>query len=395
MNRFASIYRKEQDKPSPAKTTDHPWSIHARVKEVIIMRSFFHSLIERKSLVSLSAAAILWGGLSIPAVHAAESIRLPAASSNVNPAHPAKEVLMSSRKDLYEQISAATGIPWFRFAAIDQYERTLAKKSKDTAASAKLTGIVFPPPVWSGPLNPDQEDTSPWSISFFGGFGRDGSGDGRADPGNDADVLYSIAHHLLRYGNSSSDFSIAIWDFYHNGRASQRINQFAKLYEHFGRLDLSGNAFPLPIGNSYAYRSTWGTGRSWGGARIHEGTDLFTPHGMPVRSTCYGVVETKGWNRYGGWRIGIRDIDNRYHYYAHLAGYDKKIAQGDIVTPGQIIGWVGSSGYGSPGTQGKFPPHLHYGIYKDRGITEWAFDPYPLLKQWENQEYRASRNKKK
>ena len=25
-------------------------------------------------------------------------------------------------------------------------------------------------------------------------------------------------------------------------------------------------------------------------------------HGVPVRSTCYGIVEVKGWNPYGGWR---------------------------------------------------------------------------------------------
>lgn len=102
-----------------------------------------------------------------------------------------------------------------------------------------------------------------------------------------------MARHLLKYGQSASDFSIGVWEYYHNGRASQRITQFAKLYEHFGRLDLSGNAFPLPLSNLYSYRSTWGTGRSWGGARIHEGTDLFAPQGVPVRSTCFGLVETK------------------------------------------------------------------------------------------------------
>jgi peptidoglycan LD-endopeptidase LytH len=47
---------------------------------------------------------------------------------------------------------------------------------------------------------------------------------------------------------------------------------------------------------------------------------------------------------------------------------------------------VGSSGYGPPGTSGKFPPHLHYGMYKDNGFTEWSFDPYPHLKMWERQE---------
>lgn len=349
-------------------------------------------------IISCLSAAVLFGGGSA-AVAKASREPLPSAANSgpVSTAAGSKGSLETARKELYEQMSAATGIPWFRFAAIDQYERTIARKKRNEegSGSVRLTGINVPAPVWAGPLNPDQADTSPESISFFGGFGHDGSGDGLADPANDADLLYSMAHHLLNYGNTQSDFTIGVWEYYHNGRAAQRIAQFAKLYEHFGRLDLSGSAFPLPLGNNYAYRSTWGTGRSWGGARIHEGTDLFAPHGMTVRSTCFGVVETKGWNRFGGWRIGIRDIENRYHYYAHLTGYEKSISRGDIVTPGQTIGWVGSSGYGKPGTQGKFPPHLHYGIYRDRGITEWAFDPYPLLKQWENQEYRMIQKNKK
>ncbi|WP_151737176.1 M23 family metallopeptidase ['Paenibacillus yunnanensis' Narsing Rao et al. 2020] len=348
-------------------------------------------------LLCLSAAALLWGaGHPEPAAASAGgSHAAPAASGG---AMADKEQLYAARKALYEQMSAATGIPWFRYAAIDQYERTIAKKktaAADSAPSGRLTAIAVPAPVWAGPLNPDQEDKNPKSISFFSGFGRDGSGDGLADPENDIDALYSMAAHLRKYGDAPSDFSIGVWEYYHNGRAAQRVGQFAKLYEHFGRLNLTGSAFPLPVGNSYAYRSTWGSGRSWGGARIHEGTDLFAPHGMTVRSTCFGIVETKGWNRYGGWRVGIRDIDNRYHYYAHLSGYEKSLSRGDIVTPGQTVGWVGSSGYGSPGTQGKFPPHLHYGIYRDRGITEWAFDPYPLLKQWENQERRSLRKHKR
>ncbi|MHA6533268.1 M23 family metallopeptidase [Paenibacillus sp. BAC0078] len=361
------------------------------------MLTLFKNCTKRRTLLCLSAASLLLSGNQFAAASAAgHDYQLPTAASSEGAVH-SKENSAAARKELYEQMSAATGISWFRFAAIDQYERTMIKKksSDEVQDHPRLTGINIPAPVWSGPLNPDQEDRSPKSISFFGGFGRDGSGDGIADPENDADVLYSMANHLLKYGDSPSDFSIGVWEYYHNGRAAQRVAQFSKLYEHFGRLDLSGSAFPLPVGTTYSYNSTWGTGRSWGGARIHEGTDLFTPYGMTVRSTCFGIVETKGWNRFGGWRIGIRDIENRYHYYAHLAGYEKSISRGDIVVPGQTIGWVGSSGYGKPGTQGKFPPHLHYGIYRDRGITEWAFDPYPLLKQWENQEFRALKKHKK
>jgi len=301
------------------------------------------------------------------------------------------------RMHLYERIGLATGMPWYMIAAVDQYERTLSRARPDARPVDQdaLSGVYIPPKQWAGPTNPDENDTHPVSIRFFGGIGRDFSGDGRADRDSDDDKLYSVARLIAKYGTSSDDFAIGLWEYYHHTRAVQRVQQFAKIYATFERLDLDEHVFPLPPGTRYSYRSTWGTRRSWGGVRIHEGTDIFAPYGTPVRSTCYGIVEIKGWNKYGGWRIGIRDLDNLYHYYAHLSGYDKNLKPGDIVRPGQVIGWVGNSGYGKPGTQGKFPPHLHYGIYRDRGWVEWAFDPYPLLKKWEKEEKKALRSRKR
>lgn len=186
------------------------------------------------------------------------------------------------------------------------------------------------------------------SISVFSGIGLDGDGDGKADPNNNIDLLYTVATRLSPYGHAADDFSIGLWSYYQNTRAVQRVMQYAKLYETFGKLDLFDHAFPLPVQSDYSYRSTFGMGRNWGGRRVHEGTDLFAHYGVPVRSTCYGVVEIKGWNKYGGWRIGIRDLNNHYHYYAHLQGFDKGISLGDVVTPGQTLGWVGSSGTENP-----------------------------------------------
>ncbi|MDB5085348.1 MAG: lytH, partial [Bacilli bacterium] len=108
-------------------------------------------------------------------------------------------------------------------------------------------------------------------------------------------------------------------------------------------------------------------------------------YGTPVLASAYGFIEEKGWNKFGGWRIGLRGIDNVYYYYAHLASFSKGMSVGMVVKPGQVLGFVGSSGYGKPGTSGKFPPHLHYGMYRGGGMKEWAFDPYPYLRQWERQ----------
>lgn len=303
---------------------------------------------------------------------------------------PAKKTnpVLAARIQLFQQMESVYGIPWTYLAAIDQYERTIKKRGAKTPKSDRITAISVPAGVWSGYLNPEEDDQDESSICFFGGIGRDGTGDGKADPANDLDALYTIIQYLTTYGFAPDDFAIGLWNYYKRDRAVQTIKQFAKVYEKFQDLNLGEHSFPIPKRYSYSYNNTWGDARGWGGRRIHEGTDIFAGYGTPVLSTGYGIVEIMGWNRYGGWRIGIRDMDNIYHYYAHLSSFRKGIKTGDIVEPGQVIGYVGSSGYGKPGTSGKFPPHLHYGMYRDTGSDEWAFNPYSYLILWERQRSR-------
>ncbi|MCS7463513.1 M23 family metallopeptidase [Paenibacillus doosanensis] len=295
------------------------------------------------------------------------------------------KIVFAERKDLFEKVGAVTGIPWYYLAALDQYERTI-NLARKRPANDGLVGIYFSELQWGGMMNPDHDDTNPGTIALFDGIGRDGSGDGRADRKNDLDVLYSMAMLLLKHGSVEEDLRIGLWEYYQNTRSVERVQQFAKIYGKFDTLELHEHAFVLPLKADYSYRSTWGASRGWGGYRIHEGTDLFAGYGVPVRSAAYGIIEEMGWNPYGGWRVGIRDLNNVYHYYAHLSGFNKEVKTGDIVTPGQVVGWVGSSGYGKPGTSGKFPPHLHYGMYRDNGLTDWSFDPYPHLRKWEREE---------
>lgn len=298
-----------------------------------------------------------------------------------------QEDILDRRMQLYEIMALQFSIPWQWVAAIDQYERTISRvKPKQRPLSGKITGIYISEQQWSGSLNPNTNEQIPQSILVFGGLGRDGNGDGIASRQDDQDLLYALLTQICAFGTTDESMKIGLWEYYQNYRSVERISEFYKLYQHFQKLDLYEHAFPLPLSATYSYRDTWGAGRGWGGKRIHEGTDLFANYGINVKSTCYGIVEVKGWNRYGGWRVGIRDINNHYHYYAHLQGFTKELSVGQIVKPGEVIGWVGASGYGKVGTSGKFPPHLHYGIYSDRGYIEWAFDPYPSLKRWENEE---------
>jgi len=293
--------------------------------------------------------------------------------------------LLQQRLAFFQQLETLYGIPWPYLAAVDQYERTMKKRKKKEQPSTRLTDLTIHPVIWCGYTNPENDDSDLSSISFFGGIGMDGDGDGLANQENDIDVWTTMIRYLGQYGFSRDDLRIGLWMYYQRDQAVKTIDQFAAVYEKYQTLDLGQHAFPIPRRYEYSYNDTWGDARGWGGRRIHEGTDIFARHGTPVLSTGYGVVEVLGWNRYGGWRIGMRDMDNVYHYFAHLSAFKKGLKPGDIVEPGEVIGYVGSSGYGRPGTSGKFPPHLHYGMYRDMGYAEWAFNPYSYLKLWERQ----------
>ena len=76
-----------------------------------------------------------------------------------------------------------------------------------------------------------------------------------------------------------------------------------------------------------------------------------------------GIVEQKGWLPLGGYRIGIRSDSGGYFYYAHLSSYEEDFTPGDRVQAGEILGFMGNTGYGQEGTSERFPVHLHLGIY--------------------------------
>ncbi|MFD1334017.1 M23 family metallopeptidase [Oceanobacillus iheyensis] len=286
--------------------------------------------------------------------------------------------IYEQRMALFKKTEALTQIPWYYFAAIDNYERNITNSDEPE----KVISIEFAEEIWYGLGNAAKASENE-IIQQFGGIGKDGNGDGKAQIKNEEDILYSMGMVIQEYGLNEDDIKIALWEHYKRDLTVQTIMNTSKVFKKFGHVHLTNRAFPVDTDYNYSYRNTWGDRRGFGGLRIHEGTDIFASYGVPVQSTTYGVVEMMGWNLYGGWRIGIRDIYNIYHYYAHMNGYSDDLKVGQVVEPGDVIGSVGSTGYGPPGTSGKFPPHLHYGMYKDNGYSEFSFDPYPYLKKWE------------
>ena len=153
--------------------------------------------------------------------------------------------------------------------------------------------------------------------------------------------------------------------------------------------------FPIPEstydtkGYQVTFGDSWMDSRNFGGERAHEGCDIMAGVDRrghyPVVSISDGYVEKLGWLKLGGYRIGIRSVHGVYFYYAHLSDYSPDIHIGDEVQAGELLGFMGDTGYSEvEGTTGYFPVHLHVGIYlNEEDGTEKSYNPYPFLKELE------------
>lgn len=124
---------------------------------------------------------------------------------------------------------------------------------------------------------------------------------------------------------------------------------------------------------------SWGAARD-GGARQHHGTDIMAPSGTAVLAAAPGTIEKLYFSK-GGGGISIyqRSEDGRWEfYYAHLGGYAPGLTEGQRVTAGQPIAYVGDTGNAAPGVH-----HLHFGVSQMQPGEGWwqgtPIDPYPLL----------------
>ncbi len=124
---------------------------------------------------------------------------------------------------------------------------------------------------------------------------------------------------------------------------------------------------PIAAGYGYSHSADFGNSRSFGFQRKHLGNDIMGSLGTPIVAVEGGVVEVMGWNRYGGWRIGIRSFDSkRYYYYAHLQKdhpFAEGLSEGDIVQAGDLLGFMGRTGYSDRENVNNISAvHLHFGM---------------------------------
>ena len=116
----------------------------------------------------------------------------------------------------------------------------------------------------------------------------------------------------------------------------------------------SGFSNPLKIGLNVTSAYGWRIHPTMGDKRFHTGVDFAAPQGTPIYAIASGTVTSAYYNTANGYMVSIAHGGGYGSLYAHMTHY--VVAAGDSVSQGQVIGYVGSTGWSTG-------PHLHFEIH--------------------------------
>lgn len=119
----------------------------------------------------------------------------------------------------------------------------------------------------------------------------------------------------------------------------------------------STTSWGWPTNSGYTLSSRFGYRIAvFGEGDFHSGLDIAgTGYGSPVYATNNGVITTMKYTGTYGNHIIINHNNGYYTLYGHMSGFAKGLSKGSTVERGQVIGYVGSTGWATG-------PHLHYEI---------------------------------
>jgi murein DD-endopeptidase MepM/ murein hydrolase activator NlpD len=128
---------------------------------------------------------------------------------------------------------------------------------------------------------------------------------------------------------------------------------------------LARDAWVLPL-DSYHLTARFGESSGlW--AHLHTGLDFAAPTGTPIHAVAAGTVTSTGYDGSYGNKTVVTLEDGTELWYCHQNAFG--VSVGDVVSPGDLIGYVGSTGNVTG-------PHLHLEVRPGGGDP---VDPYDAL----------------
>ncbi|WP_308215571.1 bifunctional lytic transglycosylase/C40 family peptidase [Priestia aryabhattai] len=187
---------------------------------------------------------------------------------------------------IYKAAGEKYNIPWTLIAAIHRVETNFGQDLNTSSVGAightqfmvkTWVGWSFPGGTRLGDASiPKETLMSPAAISKYGGFGVDGDGDGKADPYNVTDAMYSTANYLAANGGASGNYQKAVFAYNHASWYVSRVMGFMKEYTNGSvqAVSIKGGSAKgseaiekaIKVGSSIVGKSpyVWGGGRNQG-----------------------------------------------------------------------------------------------------------------------------------
>lgn len=283
----------------------------------------------------------------------------------------------------YQQAEKKYGVPWNILAAVHKVETDFGRYRPMVSPVGALGHFQFMPCTFVGWKHPscgglgkgnisNSDLMNPSIIKKYGGYGIDGDGDGKADPFNVVDAIFSAANYLGKSGAANGRYEEALLNYNNSMEYVQKVMGYAVAFVNTNGptfISDSGFAWAVPctqnITSPFGYRTHPITGQY----KLHTGVDIAANgcNKSPILAASNGTVTFAGFmNGYGN-VIFVDHGKGIQTRYAHLSGINVRL--GDTVKITQQIGTLGSTG-DSTG------PHLHFEIR----VNGTPYDPMNFYK---------------
>ncbi|MGD7043800.1 lytic transglycosylase domain-containing protein [Jeotgalibacillus proteolyticus] len=144
--------------------------------------------------------------------------------------------------DIYQRAEEKYGVPWTLLAAHHRVETRFSTMETMVSPVGAEGHMQFMPCTfvgWSHPTCeglgegdiPSDEMTDPDIIEQYGGYGTDGNGDGKADPWNIEDAIYSAANYLSKNGGADGELERAIFTYNQSDEYVEDVLYYFNQYE--------------------------------------------------------------------------------------------------------------------------------------------------------------------
>ncbi|MCZ8539807.1 lytic transglycosylase domain-containing protein [Psychrobacillus psychrodurans] len=145
--------------------------------------------------------------------------------------------------ELYKKAEENYGVPWTLLAAHHRIETRFSTMDPLLSPVGAEGHLQFMPCTfvgWSHPSCgglgkgeiPEKDKINPAVIEKYGGYGVDANNDGKADPYDLEDAVYSAANYLAASGAADGEIEKAIFNYNHSEKYVEDVLYFYNLYEN-------------------------------------------------------------------------------------------------------------------------------------------------------------------